>query len=225
MSRKVVIVDYGVGNLLSVARAFEYCGATVTLAEDSSTLIEASRLVLPGVGAFGDCITALRMRGLDHAVLEHVAKGRPLLGICVGMQMLLDASEEFGHHAGLGIIPGMVSAIPQVDVDGRPLKIPHIGWSPLVLPEEGKVSWSGTPLASLKSGCAAYFVHSFYAQTAMNEHRLADAIYGGHRVTAAVRRGTVFGTQFHPEKSGPAGLAIIRNFLFESESSLRQIGK
>jgi glutamine amidotransferase len=213
MSKKVVIVDYGVGNLLSVGRALEHCGATVVMAEDASALIGASRLVLPGVGAFGDCITALRSRGLDHAVLEHVAKGLPLLGICVGMQMLLDASEEFGHHEGLGIIPGLVSAIPQVDTEGRALKVPHIGWSSLVLPEEGQVSWEGTPLALLQPGSAAYFVHSFYAQPAIKAHRLADSIYGGRRITAAVGRNGVFGTQFHPEKSGAVGLSMIADFL------------
>jgi glutamine amidotransferase len=213
MSKKVVIVDYGVGNLLSVARAFEQCGANVVLAEDATTLSGVSRLVLPGVGAFGDCVSALRARGLDHAVLEHVAKGRPLLGICVGMQMLLDASEEFGRHAGLGIIPGVVAAIPNVDTEGHPLKVPHIGWSPLVLPEAGEVSWAGTPLGSLTLGTAAYFVHSFHAQPAMSEHRLADALYGGRRVTAVVRRDAVVGTQFHPEKSGAVGLNIVRDFL------------
>ncbi len=134
MSKKVVIVDYGVGNLLSVARAFEHCGANVVLAEDAAQLSGASRLVLPGVGAFGDCVSALRARGLDNAVLEHVAKGRPLLGICVGMQMLLDASDEFGQQLGLGIIPGVVQAIPSSDAEGRLRKIPHIGWSTLGLP-------------------------------------------------------------------------------------------
>lgn len=213
MSKKVVIVDYGVGNLLSVARAFERCGANVVLAEDAATISGASRLVLPGVGAFGDCVSALRARGLDHAVLEHVAKGRPLLGICVGMQMLLDASEEFGRHEGLGIIPGVVVAIPNVDTEGRPLKVPHIGWSPLVRSEAGEVSWEDTPLEKLMPRSTAYFVHSFHAQPAMNEHRLADALYGGHRITAAVRRDAVVGTQFHPEKSGAVGLNIVRDFL------------
>lgn len=212
MSKKVIIVDYGVGNLLSVARAFERCGASVVLAEDAAMLSGASHLVLPGVGAFGDCASALHARGLGHAVLEHVAKGRPLLGICVGMQMLFDASEEFGLHAGLGIIPGVVTAIRNADVEGRQLKVPHIGWSPLVMPDGGKASWAGTVLESITKESAAYFVHSFHAEPATNEHRIADALYGGRRIAAVVGRDAVFGTQFHPEKSGRLGLAMLAAF-------------
>jgi imidazole glycerol-phosphate synthase subunit HisH len=213
MSKKILIVDYGVGNLLSVGRAFEHCGATVTLSGDPAAIADAGRVVLPGVGAFGDCVNALRVRGLDQAVLQHVARQRPLIGICVGMQMLFDGSEEFGQHQGLGLIPGQVAGIPSTDSAGRPLKVPHIGWSPLVMPEAAGESWDGTPLAGLKPGTAAYFVHSFHGQPVDLAHRVADALYGGRRITAAVRRGAVFGTQFHPEKSGPVGLAMLHNFL------------
>ncbi len=213
MSKKVMIVDYGVGNLLSVGRAFEHCGATVVLAENANAIVDASRVVLPGVGAFGDCVNALRAKGLDQAVLEHVAKGRLLMGICVGMQMLLDVSEEFGQHEGLGIIPGIVEAIPHSDIEGRPLKVPHIGWSPLVQPGGGNMSWERTPLASVGPCNAAYFVHSFQAKPSKREHLLAEAMYGGRRITAAVGRDGVFGTQFHPEKSGAVGLAIVSDFL------------
>jgi glutamine amidotransferase len=213
MSKNILIVDYGVGNLLSVGRAFEHCGATVTLSGDPAAIAAAERVVLPGVGAFGDCVNALRAKGLDHAVLQHVANQRPLIGICVGMQMLFDGSDEFGQHRGLGLIPGKVEAIPSIDVEGRPLKVPHIGWSALVMPEAVDVAWEGTPLSSLQPGTAAYFVHSFHGQPVDPSHRVADALYGGRRITAAVRRGTVFGAQFHPEKSGPAGLAMLRNFL------------
>jgi glutamine amidotransferase len=212
MTNRVVIVDYGVGNLLSVARAIESCGGLVQLAEDELTLSKASRLVLPGVGAFGDCINALRARRLDAAILEHVAKGRPLLGICVGMQMLLNGSEEFGRHKGLGIIPGQVIPIPNVDQNGQPLKVPHIGWSPL-RPVDARRNWAGTPLKSIELGSAAYFVHSFHAEPANEENRLADTIYGGRRITAAISRENVIGTQFHPEKSGQVGLQIFRDLL------------
>jgi glutamine amidotransferase len=213
MSKKIVIVDYGVGNLLSVARAFEHCGADVTLQDRASALTHSSRMVLPGVGAFGDCVDALRSRGLDEAVLDHVSRGRPLMGICVGMQMLLDVSEEFGSHKGLGIIPGVVEAIPRVDRAGKPLKVPHIGWSPLFPPEGRNGSWVDTPLSGLEAGTSAYFVHSYYARPHSEEHRLADAIYGGQRITASICRDSVFGTQFHPEKSGEVGLSIVRQFL------------
>lgn len=213
MSKNILIVDYGVGNLLSVGRAFEYCGAKVTLSGDPAAIADAERVVLPGVGAFGDCVNALRAKGLDQAILQHVAKERPLIGICVGMQMLFDGSGEFGQHEGLGLIPGQVQAIPSTDVSGQPLKVPHIGWSPLVMPEVAGASWEGTPLSNLQPGTAAYFVHSFHGQPVDLTHCVADALYGGCRITAAVRRGTVFGTQFHPEKSGPVGLAMVRNFI------------
>ncbi|QEE43666.1 imidazole glycerol phosphate synthase subunit HisH (plasmid) [Rhizobium sp. WL3] len=213
MSKKIVIVDYGVGNLLSVARAFEHCGADVSLQDRASALTDTSRMVLPGVGAFGDCVDALRSRGLDQAVLEHVARGRPLMGICVGMQMLLDASEEFGSHDGLGIIPGVVEAIPRMDHAGNVLKVPHIGWSPLLPPEGRNNCWADTPLSELKTGTAAYFVHSYHARPHSEDHRLADAEYGGQRITASICREAVFGTQFHPEKSGEVGLSIVRRFL------------
>lgn len=213
MSKKIVIVDYGVGNLLSVARAFEHCGADVTLQDRASALTDTSRMVLPGVGAFGDCVHALRSRGLDQAVLEHVARGRPLMGICVGMQMLLDTSEEFGSHTGLGIIPGVVEAIPTIDSDGKSLKVPHIGWSPLVEPEGSGRSWHDTPLAPLRAGNSAYFVHSYHANPKEHKYRVADAMYGGRRITASIGRDLVFGTQFHPEKSGEAGLLVLRSFL------------
>jgi glutamine amidotransferase len=213
MSKNVLILDYGVGNLLSVARAFEHCGATVELSGDPSAIAAAERVVLPGVGAFGDCMSALRARGLNDAIRKFVDQERPLLGICVGMQMMFGSSDEFGHHLGLGLIPGKVEAIASTDVVGWPLKVPHIGWSSLVMPEIRGVSWEGTPLSSLQPGIAAYFVHSFHGQPSDPSHRVADALYGGRRVTAAVRCGPVFGTQFHPEKSGPVGLAMIRNFL------------
>lgn len=213
MGKPILVVDYGVGNLLSVARAFEHCGATVIISGESAAIAAADRLVLPGVGAFGDCVKALRESGLDQAVLEHVGKERPLVGICVGMQMLFDVSEEFGEHRGLGLIPGRVQLIPSTNVTGGPLKVPHIGWSPLVPPETGRASWDGTPLSTVEPGTAAYFVHSFHGQPINPADRVADALYGGRRVTAAVQRGAVFGTQFHPEKSGRVGLAMLRNLL------------
>ncbi len=176
MSKNILIVDYGVGNLLSVGRAFEHCGATVALSGDPAAIAAAERVVLPGVGAFGDCVNALRAKGLDQAVLQHVVKQRPLMGICVGMQMLFDGSEEFGQqHRGLGLIPGGVEAIPSTDVAGRPLKVPHIGWSPLAMPEAAGASWEDTPLRSLQPGTAAYFVHSFHGQPVDPTHRVADA--------------------------------------------------
>jgi imidazole glycerol-phosphate synthase subunit HisH len=135
------------------------------------------------------------------------------LGICVGMQMLFETSSEFGVTEGLGLIGGRVEPVPAAGTDGTPHKIPHVGWSDLVPPDGATARWSGTPLDGLPSGVAAYFVHSFTAVPSDDADRLADVYYDGWRLSAAVRRGKVFGTQFHPEKSGPAGLRMIDNFL------------
>lgn len=212
MNIDVAIVDYGIGNLFSVYRAFEHCGARILVSDDLQVLLSAPRLVLPGVGAFADGIRRLIDRGLDKVVHEFADSGKPLLGICLGMQMLASVSEEFGEHKGLGIIPGRVMAIPNTGVDGRPHKIPHIGWARLEQPEKA-MDWSDSILTGLRSGDSVYLVHSFAVQPDDDAHRLADCNYNGRVISAAVRKGNVYGTQFHPEKSGLVGLSIIRNFL------------
>jgi glutamine amidotransferase len=210
--KRVTVIDYGVGNLLSVRRAFEHFGAEVILAETAAQLAAADRLVLPGVGAFGDGMAGLRARHLVEAVVQHAAGGRPFLGICLGMQMMLDASEEFGEHAGLGIIPGKVKAISPVGRDGRPHKIPHIGWSALAVPP-GHAPWGHGLLHGITPGDAVYFVHSFTAVPTSDAHRLADCDYDGLAISAAIGRDNIYGCQFHPEKSGRVGLRMIANFL------------
>jgi glutamine amidotransferase len=210
MSIGVTVVDFGVGNLLSVRHAFEHVGAQVDLASDPGRIRAAERLVLPGVGAFGDGMRGLAERGLAEAVAGFARSGRPLLGICLGMQMLLDWSEEFGRHAGLGLLSGGVSALPSIDAAGKRLKVPHVGWSPLL--PVGNAAWEGTLLEGLEPGDAAYFVHSFAAVPDSAADRLADTAYGGLRICAVLERGNLSGCQFHPEKSGPKGLRIIRNF-------------
>jgi len=208
----VGLVDYGIGNLLSVARAFEHAGAAVKHVHTPDELRGCDRLILPGVGAFADGMKGLWSRDMVEPLGEYAKSGRPFLGICLGMQMLFDTSEEFGEHQGLGLIPGRVVAIPAVGIDRRPHKIPHIGWNPLVLPPERK-SWEATPLQGVRYGDPAYFVHSFTAAPANEADRLADCHYNGVVISAMVARGNVFGAQFHPEKSGEMGLRIIRNFL------------
>ena len=209
---EVAVIDYGVGNLLSVSRALEHCGARVTVTSDAATILASGRVVLPGVGAFADGMVALRAHGLDGVVRQLAATGTPLLGICLGMQMLLDGSEEFGVTTGLGLIPGRVVRIPATTTTGAPHKIPHIGWNELVLPAQ-RESWQGGLLDGIEPGEAAYFVHSFMAEPASLAHRLADCQYGGIPISAAVQRDNVLGCQFHPEKSGDVGLRVLRNFL------------
>ncbi len=207
-----VVVDYGVGNLFSVRRALEHCGADVTLTDDPRTILHAPRLVLPGVGAFADGMRGLEERGLISVLREYADSGRPFLGICLGMQMLASVSEEFGEHRGLGIIPGRVTAIPNTGMDGALHKIPHIGWAALEQPERA-TDWSGSILAGLKPGDSVYLVHSYAVVPEDDEHRLADCFYDGRRISAAIRKGLVYGCQFHPEKSGSVGLRILDQFL------------
>ena len=200
-------------NLLNVARAFEHCGATVTLTESASVAAAASRLIVPGVGAFEHALNEIRVRGHDDAIRAFAQSGKPLFGICVGMQMLFDASEEFGAHAGLGVLPGRVVQVPNVTVNGESQRVPHIGWNHLVAPASRR-NWNHTLLQSFQGREPAfYFVHSFSVQPAQEEDRLADCLYGGHRLCAAVQRENVVATQFHPERSGQIGLELVREFL------------
>lgn len=208
---QVTIVDYGIGNLLSVARAFEHCGDSVVLTDDARKITCADYLVLPGVGAFADGMAGLIERGLVEPIMEFAAKERPFLGICLGMQMMLDESEEFGANEGLALIPGKVVAIPAASCDGAPHKIPHIGWNEISAPDS--VSWKGTILENTQAGSSFYFVHSFTAVPAQHEHRLADCYYNGQRIAATIRKDNLYGCQFHPEKSGVEGLTILRTFL------------
>jgi glutamine amidotransferase len=160
----------------------------------------------------------LKERDLISAIQDYAGIGRPILGICLGMQMLLDESEEFGTSKGLGLISGRVVAIPSTDVNGQAQKIPHIGWNELVNPNHSATGWENSILRGIPPGESMYFVHSFNAWPADSKNRLADCYYGGVRISAAIRSGTVYGCQFHPEKSGERGLQIIRNFLSIQEA-------
>lgn len=207
----VTVIDYGVGNLLSVQRGFEHCGANVTLTADPERILAAERVVLPGVGAFGNAMLALEHLNLVEVLRSLARRQTPLLGICLGMQLLLEESEEFGITAGLGLIRGRVVPVPAQSVSGQAQKIPHIGWSAL-RPSTASGSWSGTLLQDTRPGDAAYFVHSFMAVPSDPAHRSADCVYGGHRIPAVIGRDRITGCQFHPEKSGEVGLRILRRF-------------
>jgi glutamine amidotransferase len=213
MSSGALVLDYGMGNVLSVMRALEHCGGKPELSNDPKTVAKADRVVVPGVGAFADCMAALNSFGLVESIMGFVASGRPLLGICVGMQILFEAGEEFGDHRGIGLLPGrVVKLIPQA-ADGSFGKIPHIGWSPVAPPEgTGEGWWRGSVFARTSPHTSFYFVHSYTARP-HQANLLAEAHYCGASVTAAVKSGNVTGVQFHPEKSGEAGLLILKNFL------------
>ncbi|PJZ58141.1 imidazole glycerol phosphate synthase subunit HisH [Leptospira barantonii] len=211
-SRKVLIIDYGVGNLLSVKRGFEYCEAEVEISSDPEAIQKAPHVVLPGVGAFANAMVALKERSLIEVIQEIAHRGTPLMAICLGMQMLMDESEEFGVTAGLGLIPGRVVPIPALTKEGSSHKIPHIGWNELKKPIE-TVEWNNTILENSHEGDSVYFVHSFMAKPVDPNHRIADCIYGGHSIAAVIGYNNVVGCQFHPEKSGEVGLNLLKRFL------------
>lgn len=210
-SKTVTIIDYGVGNLLSVRRAFEHCGASVTITSDPRLIASADRLVLPGVGAFPNAMELISRGELAQVVKDYAFSGKPLLAICLGMQLLMDESEEFILTAGLGLIPGRVVELPTMNSEGKLNKIPHIGWSP-IFPRGSREDWQGTILEDISAGDHVYFVHSFMANLDDHSDQLAYASYGKLSIPAVVIRDNVIGCQFHPEKSGAVGLRILSRF-------------
>jgi glutamine amidotransferase len=211
---EVTVIDYGVGNLLSVQRGLEHCGAKVILSADPEQILASKRVVLPGVGAFGNAMQALERLGLVVVIRELARRQTPLLGICLGMQLLLEESEEFGNAAGLCLISGRVIPVPAQALSGETQKIPHIGWSALH-PSGTTSGWDGTLLQGNRPGEAAYFVHSFMAVPTDPTHRIAECVYGGHLIPAAIGRDQITGCQFHPETSGEVGLKILRRFTLQ----------
>ena len=199
----VAIIDYGVGNLFSLKSSFAFIGEDAVVTSDEAVLREADRLILPGVGAFGDAAAKLRESGLDKVLLEEAAKGKPVMGICLGMQMLLDVSFEYGEHKGLGLVSGEIR--PIADVIPKELPIPQIGWNALRLKGEKHPIFK-----YVNDGDFVYFVHSYYGANC-DESVIADTEYGAY-LTAAVAKGNVCGCQFHPEKSGKVGLSILKAF-------------
>ena len=197
------IIDYGVGNLFSLKSSFGAIGEEVVVTSDPEVLRSADRLILPGVGAFGDAAEKLRETGLDKVLITEAAKGKPIMGICLGMQLLLERGFEYGEHKGLGLIKGDIRPIS--DVIPKELKIPHIGWNAL------KFTENKSPLFKyINEGDHVYFVHSFYGANC-EKNTIAVSEYGAD-LTAAVANGNVMGCQFHPEKSGTVGLNILRAF-------------
>lgn len=197
-NKKIAIIDYGMGNLRSVQKAFESFGATCSITSDSKEILSSSGVILPGVGAFPDAMGSIKKLGFDVALKKAVDKKTPILGICLGMQLLFDSSSEIRDTKGLGLIKGNIE---KFEVD---LKIPHMGWNNLNIIKENAL------LQGVKNNSYVYFVHSYYAK--LNEQNLnADTVYG-IKVPAVVSSGNVFGTQFHPEKSGEPGIQMLKNF-------------
>lgn len=201
----IAIVDYGVGNLFSLSSSLKALGVDSELTANPARLQQADQVILPGVGAFGDAMKKLQATGLDQAVKQLAASGKPLLGICLGMQLLFDSSEEFGQQTGLGLIPGrIVSLKAAFEQKGIDLKVPHIGWNPITIKQTSPL------LKNIQEQEQFYYVHSFYA-TDCEEHLVATSEYGVS-VPGIVAKDNVYGTQFHPEKSGKVGLALLQAF-------------
>ncbi len=200
----VAIVDYGVGNLFSLESSLRAVGAEVVVTSDKDVLMRADKIILPGVGAFADAAQKLGDTGLDKCVIDLANSGKPLMGICLGMQLLFEKSYEYGEHHGLGLIKGEIRPIS--DVIPGDYKVPHIGWNALKFKGDGSRLFS-----DIKEGDCVYFVHSYYA-TGCNDSVIATCDYGAE-ITAAVSHKNVYGCQFHPEKSGRVGLAILKTFV------------
>lgn len=199
----IAVIDYDAGNMASVVKALEYIGEKPVVTRDPKVILSADKCILPGVGAYADAMEKLKAYGLIEVIKEFVASGKPFFGICLGLQLLFDESEEGGEHVkGLSILPGKIKLIPE----GEGLKIPHMGWNSLDI-KEGTRLFKG-----IKNGSYVYFVHSYYLEAERESDVAATTDYGVH-IHAAVESSNIFACQFHPEKSGDVGLAILKNFV------------
>jgi glutamine amidotransferase len=202
----IAVVDYGMANLRSVEKAIERVGGSPLVTSDPAAILSADKVVLPGVGAFCAAMTNLGQSGLQAAVVASIEQGKPFLGICLGLQMLFEASSEMGSSAGLGVLEGRVVRFFEENPQGATLKVPHIGWNELHFPRDSRL------FAGLEEGCRVYFVHSYFPVPQDSSVISATSDYGG-AFCCAVEQGNVAATQFHPEKSGAVGLQILRNFV------------
>lgn len=204
MSARVAIVDYDMGNLLNVQRACTHVGLSAEITASRDDVERADAVLLPGVGAFRDAIAKLHELGLVEPLRARAGRGQLLVGICLGLQLLFEESEEFGRHEGLGLLPGRVVRFPN-ELGGARLKVPHVGWSPVLA---GSQPWTATPLEGITDGEPMYFVHSYYAVPSTEDIVLSRSRYGSLEFCSAVRKGSVLAFQFHPERSGPAGIRM-----------------
>lgn len=210
--QQIVVIDYGVGNLFSVKHALEACGSgNVVISGSAYDILAADKIVLPGVGAFADGMKGLEERELIDVILKYAKSGRPLMGICLGMQMLATKSDEYGENIGLDLIPGHVRPIPSKSIDGSSLKIPNIGWCSLY--NSAFTKFDNSILKNISIGEEVYMVHSYAFDTVSESNLIAYSLYGGHKIAAVIRKDNIYGCQFHPEKSGKVGLNILTAFL------------
>jgi imidazole glycerol-phosphate synthase subunit HisH len=210
MSKKIAIIDYSLGNLFSVQQAFTQCGSETFVSSDAESILAADAIVLPGVGAFAEAMDNLQKNRIDEAIKDSINKGKPFLGICLGMQLLFESSEEFGATKGLGIIEGEIKKFRSPSADKK-LHVPQVGWN--TIKQSQNTKWEGTILNGIDQNEYMYFVHSYYAVPSFTENSLCITNYGGIDYCSAVIKQNVTATQFHPEKSGKKGLVIYKNWL------------
>ena len=218
MKKEVTIIDYGMGNLFNVVRAFEWLDCKLIITNDYDKIMKSDRLLLPGVGGFEDGMLGLKDNGLDNALKEFVQTGRPLFGICLGMQLLMTLSEENGIHDGLDLIKGKVVQFSGTNADSNNYKIPQMGWNALQPPNKiengtGNIFWKDSILNNLDETPYMYFVHSYFVVPEGNNICLAETAYGKDLFCSVFQKDQIIGCQFHPERSGEEGLKIIRNFI------------
>lgn len=204
----IVVIDYGLGNVKSICSALKSRGCGYKFSSDTDVIMQASGVILPGVGAFKHGMSLLEEAGLDKVIKNFAVTGKPFLGICLGMQLLFEKSYEFGEQRGLGIIEGSVEKLPVE----APAKLPHISWNE-IFPVSGGSAWADTVLESVPEGSDMYFVHSFRGVPTDRDSILAEADYAGSKFCASVKKGNIYGCQFHPEKSAEFGLRIVENFI------------
>ena len=209
LSKKITIIDYGCGNILNLARAIKFIGYEVDITHDKNKIINSSYVILPGVGAFGNAMKQIEKYNLRNTILEYATSNKPLLGICLGMQILLTVSYEFGAHDGLGLIEGKVIKIS--NEKNKEIKIPHMGWNE-IYPNNNKKEWKNKILKNPSIGKSFYFVHSFVCITKDYDSTIAVCNYSDISIPAVIATGNVYGCQFHPEKSADNGLAVLKNF-------------
>lgn len=209
----VAIVDYGMGNLFSVKHACENVGLEARVTSVHSEIINADGVILPGVGAFGNAMDNLRTLGLVNTLKDSIESDKPFLGICLGMQLLMSSSEEFGEHEGLGVFEGKVVKFPCKDEKGQKMKVPQVGWNTIYSCSNGNgESWKGTLLDGIEEGEFMYFVHSFYVAPSNNEIFFTTTSYEGINYCSGLSRDNIYALQFHPEKSAENGILIYKNF-------------